>query len=233
MLGRPLAVGSMMVCLLVACAGSESAPADDDDDDDDGFHEGTGGSSSGASDGGSGNATSGTGAVGPSGSSGTGTSTGGMTGCEAGLGDACSDCAAQACSARYCTCYDNPACGSLIACTQSCAVGDANCAQSCMSQNPSGIADALLLNDCAAKSCAQGCPGATALGACEACAIEQCPAQMNTCLSNPECTQLIACVSNCNGDDFCMAGCAFDYGGGQNDAEAVQACVQGPCPACG
>ena len=112
-------------------------------------------------------------------------------------------------------------------------MGDTNCSQSCLSSHPNAAADALLLNHCAATSCAQGCPTATALGACEVCALENCPSQMNTCLANSECMDLIACVTDCNGDDFCNAGCAFDHGDGQNDAEAVQACVQGPCPACG
>jgi hypothetical protein len=230
MLGRPSALALLCIsltALFLACgADDEPTPSDDDDDT---TSSGSGGSSS--SDGG-GPASSGAGASGASSSSsGTGAS-GGAAGC-AGLGDACSDCAAAQCNELYCTCYDNASCGALVACAQGCAAGDTDCAQSCLSNNQSGISDALLLGNCAATSCAQACPAATTLGACEACAFENCPSQMNTCLADAECTALIQCVQECNGDDLCNYGCVLDHGDGQQAAEAVQSCVAQPCPSCG
>ena len=230
MLGRSHALALLTSCSLAlfglfAACGSDETSSNDDDDNDTSDTGGSGGSSSG-----SGASSSGSGA---SSSSSSGSGTGGAMGC-AGLGDACSDCAFGACNALYCTCYDNPACGALVACAQTCAPGDTGCAQNCLTQNQAGISDALLLGNCAAGGCAADCPTATVLSPCESCAFTNCEQQMNTCLANAECTALIECVQGCSdGDDICLAGCAIEHGDGQNDAEAVQNCVASPCPECG
>src|SRR5262245_37260655 len=117
-----LAVVFASLCLVGAGAcGSDEEATDGTSNDDDG----AAGSGSGAS-GGNGGTDVGPGGGGSSSSSGSGGSgaTGGA-GCSMGLGDACSDCAAMSCNALYCACYANPACGTLIACVQMCAPGDA------------------------------------------------------------------------------------------------------------
>jgi hypothetical protein len=227
-------IGLASLCFAVAAVACGSDDPQPDDED------GEQSAGAGASSGSSGSTSSGVGGSGPgsgpassSSSGGPASSGSGSGGCTMGLGDACSDCAAASCNALYCSCYGNPACGALAACAAACAAGDTQCAQACLSANPSGISDALTLGDCASSACAQQCPTATALSPCESCAFENCASQMNACVANAECTALIACVQDCGGDDFCNAGCYFDHEGGQDGAQAVQDCVAAPCPACG
>ena len=167
-----------------------------------------------------------------SGAAGSTTTSGNGGGC-VGLGDACSDCAVDACNALYCTCAANTDCTTLIACLDGCG-GNQGCAQNCLSSTPNGISDAVLLNDCASGACGAQCPTTQPLDACQKCAAQMCPQQLSACLANPDCTPLIDCASQCSPDDFiCLGGCASDYGDGQDVAEALGDCVSGVCPACG
>lgn len=218
-----LAISSLGVGVGVAACGSDS---DTTSSSDEGTTAGPGGPSSTASGAGGAGVTSAS-AGGASGTSSASTGAG-RAGCK-GLGDACSDCAAMQCNAQYCACYGNPTCGQLVACVQNCPPGDMGCGQNCLTANEAGITDALLLSDCAAGGCMADCPTAAKLTACEVCALQNCPQQMNKCVANPECTALIQCVEGCMGDDFCNAGCAFDHGDGQTDAQAVQDCTKTPC----
>lgn len=228
---RPFAVSLCFTALLgvfAACGSDDEGGGSDNIDKS--TASGSGAGSSG--DGGNG-ASGGEAASGGSGASTVSSSSasGSGGGC-VGLGDACSDCAVDACNALYCTCAANTDCTTLIACLDGCA-GNQGCAQNCLSSTPAGISDAVLLNDCASGACGAQCPTTQPLDACQKCAAQMCPQQLSACLANPECTPLIECVTDCGGDFFCQAGCADEYGGGQNVAEDLGGCVEGVCPACG
>lgn len=221
-----LSLGITALMVLWAACGSDDPAADGDNVDNttSGQPGSTGGGGSGAT--GAGPTSSGEGG---SGASTTSSSTSGNGGGCVGLGDACSDCAVDSCNALYCTCAANSACTTLITCLDGCG-SDQSCSQGCLSGTPAGIADAVLLNDCANTSCGAQCPTTQPLDACQKCAAQSCPAQLSACLANPECTPLIECVSGCGQDDFfCLSGCADDYGGGQDVAEDLGNCVEGPC----
>jgi hypothetical protein len=154
-----------------------------------------------------------------------------MGGCSD-LGDPCTQCLAKKCSDTYCKCYGNPACGSLVACSQKCAAGDSACQQACFQQNEPGIADAALLNDCNASNCANTCPGAAALDACTKCLFTQCPSKIDACLADDTCNQFLQCVAMCNGDSGCQQDCYFSNSNSKVDD--VISCVQNTCSAqCG
>jgi hypothetical protein len=190
-----------------------------------------------AASGGSGGGATSSGATTVSSSSGAGTTVSASSasgGCQS-LGDACSECAFAQCNTLYCACYANASCGVLIDCTAACAPMDDACVQTCLTGNQAGIADALLLGNCAAGACGPSCPTAVALGTCEVCALENCPAQTSTCLANTECAALLDCVLACSpGDTICAGGCLLQHPDGQDDATALQGCTDAACAAaCG
>lgn len=155
------------------------------------------------------------------------TSSTSMTGCQA-LGDACTACLFDKCNMTYCACYAEPACASLVSCSQGCA-GDPACNQGCFTNNQNGISEAALVNDCAATNCAM-CPGTAALDPCSKCLFGACPDALSKCLANSECAALVTCAQGCGGDAFCQLGCYDDHPAGQNDADAVSSCAQDSCP---
>ncbi len=182
----------------------------------------TGGEGSSVSSAGSGEVTSGSAAAGGSGSG---------TACP-GLGDPCSACAADQCSDTYCACQGDAGCVALIQCSRKCPLGDTACAQTCLSANPGAVSEALLLDDCAARSCAVACPGTAQLTSCQICLFKGCAPAMNTCLASAECAALLQCAQACvSGDLACAVGCADQHPGGVEDVEAVQSCSGGPCSA--
>jgi len=194
---------------------------------------GSGGSTSTAGSGGTGGmATGGTGGMSTGGSGGTTTTTTStsVTGCQP-LGDACTNCLADKCNALYCTCYDNPACGSLVACTQACAPGDAACNQACFTNNQNGISEAALVNDCGATQCGASCPGTTALDGCSLCLFQSCSAQMNACFGSADCNAIVTCVQGCGGDFFCQGDCYNDpaHQAGQGLVDNLNSCLQDKC----
>jgi hypothetical protein len=224
---RPASLSLCFTALMVIWAACGSDDPADDGDNVDNTTSGQPGSSGQGGDGATGAGPSSSG-EGGSGASTTSSTSGNGGGC-VGLGDACSDCAVESCNALYCTCAANSACTTLISCLDGCG-SDQNCSQGCLSATPAGIADAVLLNDCANGSCGSQCPTTQPLDACQKCAAQNCPTQLSACLANPECTPLIECASNCSEDDFfCLSGCADDYGGGQDVAEDLGGCVEGPC----
>jgi hypothetical protein len=178
---------------------------------------GGGPGSGGAGQGGSGNAGPGGGGA------------GGGSNCP-GLGDACSDCAATQCTATYCGCYGNASCDQLSLCFSQCAMGDMNCYQSCETMYPDGISSFFLLDNCTAGACQAECPGSVALTACEVCLFTSCDTEMNTCLANPECAALIACVAQCAPQNMsCPTVCVAQHPGGTTDASAVRQCTSANC----
>lgn len=207
---------------------------------------GDGGSSSNGGSGGSGGkggstSTAGGGTGGSGGTSTGGTTTGGtggmttsstttssssMTGCQA-LGDACTQCLFTSCNPTYCACYAEPACATLVSCTQQCA-GDPSCNQGCFTNNQAGIPEAALVNDCAATSCPM-CPGTAQLDPCSKCLFGACPDALGKCLANAECAALVTCAQGCGGDLFCQLDCYDAHPAGQNDADAVSTCAQDSC----
>lgn len=187
---------------------------------------GTGGSTStGTGGAGQGGASQGGGSTGGSG-------TGGGIGCD-GLGDPCSDCAAVECPGLYCNCAGSPPCVSFVVCLSNCAPNDAVCTQSCMTQNEDGISDAFLLGNCSAQQCPAQCPNAQNLDGCQTCLFAACEVQMNQCLANPECTELLGCIAACDPANLsCPQVCLGMHPGGTADAQAVQTCAGQSCPMC-
>jgi hypothetical protein len=148
------------------------------------------------------------------------------------VGDACSNCAFSSCNAEYCACYVEQDCAAIVNCFQTCPTGDMACQQTCMTMHPDSISLAFLLGDCASNDCAAECPGVRALDPCEACLFTSCSTQMNTCLSNPDCTALLQCVHPACAPTYsmtCVGNCAALHPGGQTDGLAVYSCLTGSC----
>ena len=141
------------------------------------------------------------------------------------ISDPCAQCAYGACQVQYCQCYADMDCAQLVNCFQGCASGDVACQTTCMSAHEPSISQAFLLGECTAEPCAAECPGVGQVGPCEHCLFTNCPMQMNTCLANPDCYQLVTCVTG-GGDVFA---CAQMYPGGFNDGLAVQSCMESSC----
>jgi hypothetical protein len=156
--------------------------------------------------------------------------TGGSGGaCANGLGDACSDCTAAQCASTYCPCYNDSSCGALVLCLDKCPAGNKTCENTCFSDSPNAIAEALLLGNCAAISCDAECPGVMKTTPCELCTIEQCTAKFNTCFANPACAALVECVE-AGGS---LLSCGSANPGGVADAETLESCATSKCAASG
>jgi hypothetical protein len=164
-------------------------------------------------------------------SSSTASSTGSGQTC-ANLGDPCTTCEATQCADIYCNCYGNPQCGMLYECLLPCAANDVACQQACWTAHEAGISDGALLVHCAATVCAASCPGFAPITPCQECLFGECETQMNTCLANPDCVSLLACLDACTMPG-CENGCYAMYPGGLGDAGPVGDCLQASCaPAC-
>ncbi len=159
----------------------------------------------------------------------TTTGAGGSNPCP-GLGDTCSNCTADKCMATYCTCYANPSCGGLVQCNSTCAPGDTGCAQNCLNSNKTGISEAFLLGDCAATQCVNECPGTSPLAECQRCLFSSCASQMNECLGNTDCSELIQCIQQCApGNDSCVTNCGFQHFDSIDKAQKIQDCSKAQC----
>lgn len=188
---------------------------------------GSGGSSSGA--------TAGTGGTGGSGATGGTAGTAGTGGsgapCQP-LSDMCAQCSYNACQMQYCSCYAKPDCVVLVACLQACPVGDDACQQDCLSQPAAKdyISETFLLGDCASGFCAMECPGVSKAGVCPKCLFTNCAPQMNECLNDADCAEILKCALACpQGDLACAFGCAQGKPmDSTNKAVAVQQCSADP-----
>ncbi len=147
------------------------------------------------------------------------------------FGDACSACEVSACEQSFCECYGNADCALYASCVLACDLTDGACLQDCNTQYPDGITDVVLLNDCAANACADECSEypLLALTDCQQCTYESCEPQMNACLANPDCANVLFCVDECAGDMQCFEGCYAKYPGGLTDAAEVGACNKDNC----
>ena len=157
----------------------------------------------------------------------TATSTGSGQTCPT-VGDPCTGCESVSCPKAYCDCYNDPECVLMAMCLDKCAIGDEPCDQLCWTAHPSAISEGALLLDCAATTCTKGCPGYQPLGACLVCVYTDCQMEMNTCIANPDCTQLLACVSACT-TPACETSCYQMYPKGAAGAGPVANCLQAHC----
>lgn len=223
---------SLFLPLCAAGCGDDEALFDDG-----GGSGGQGASASGGAGGGAaGGATGGDGAggQGTGGDGAGGQSTGGAGGgtCFA-LGDACTECELANCPTEYCDCFQNDECVALAQCAITCPPGDVECYQPCWTASPGGISDAALLTHCAGTVCAASCPGFVPLEPCQECLYTSCDAEMNACMSNPDCTALLLCLDACTAPG-CENQCYNEHPGGLADAGPVGTCLQSACAAqCG
>lgn len=173
---------------------------------------------------GTGGAGGGTGGVG--GAGGSGGQGGGGPACQP-LSDVCTQCAYGACEDLYCACYGSDACPALVNCLSPCDPADMACVQPCLTMYEGSISTAFLLGDCAAAPCDGVCMGVATQQPCPKCLFEKCPAQMNACLADPACYEILQCAVACPPNDFV---CALACTNGQptestNKAVAVQGCT--------
>ena len=144
------------------------------------------------------------------------------------VGDPCTQCEATMCPQEYCDCYNNGSCVLLAQCTLECAIDDLACNQACWTQYPDGISDGALLTHCAATVCMPQCGPFVALTECQQCLYGRCPEEMNVCVSNPDCTALLACLDACE-IPGCENGCYALYPDGLADSGPVGECAQDAC----
>ena len=144
------------------------------------------------------------------------------------LGDTCTGCESASCSKTYCDCYNDAECVLMATCIAKCAPGDEACDQLCWTAHPSAISMGALLIDCAGTTCSKGCPGYQPIGACLVCLYTSCAPEMNTCFSNPDCTQLLVCINACT-TPMCETSCCQQYPKGSADAGPVANCLQSHC----
>ena len=186
---------------------------------------GAGQGGSGAGQGGAGQGGAGQGGAGQGGS-------GGVPVCEP-VGGTCAQCLYDTCNEAFCDCAGEPECLDLLFCLEVCAPADVACRKECYTAHESGISAAALLGDCGAGSCQGDCPITLELDACEECLYSSCETQMNTCVANPECYEILACISQCAPIDVgCPGVCVGLHPFGAGDAGAVSQCVDTSCPAC-
>lgn len=183
--------------------------------------------------GGAGGTAATTGGTGGTGGQGGDTTSAGGTGGQGGgptcqpLSNDCTQCAFDACQDLYCACYATDDCPALVSCLEPCDPADMECVQACLSAHPDSIATAFLLGDCAAVPCSDVCTGVVEQQPCPECLFTMCPAEMNACLSDPDCYAIINCATGCAPNDF---NCALMCTNGKpndsiNKAVAVQGCT--------
>ncbi|MBK8258560.1 MAG: hypothetical protein IPK82_38605 [Polyangiaceae bacterium] len=150
----------------------------------------------------------------------TSTGTGGAPPCQP-LSEPCTQCAYQNCEALYCACYSSDDCPALVNCLSMCNPDDTTCTQPCLTQHAESISTAFLLGDCAATPCAMDCTGTFVVQPCPKCLFEKCPSEMNSCLSDQDCYDIITCATACAPSDLT---CAFACTNGKSQ-EAIQKAV--------
>ena len=171
--------------------------------------------------------TSGTMSTGSSSGSVMTTSTGGMVTCDSAT--PCQDCVATSCADVWCDCTEDMECGALFTCWSSCM--DETCTQACLQQYPNAISKAILVTNCASGPCAMACPqSGEPLEPCGECLYTSCDAEMNACLSNPDCSGLWACFIDCGQFDLtCQQDCYAAFPTGAEPLEDVFGCADMEC----
>lgn len=157
--------------------------------------------------------------------------TGGAPSCQP-LSDACAKCSYNTCQDQYCQCYAAQDCVVLVGCLQACGAMNDPCQEDCLAQPGAKpyISQTFLLGDCVAPACAADCPGVTAAVPCQKCLFTNCAPQMNECLNDKECAQIVTCAVLCAPGDFaCVFGCASGKSAAaQGKAQQVQQCSADP-----
>jgi hypothetical protein len=106
------------------------------------------------------------------------------------------------------------------------------CAKYCMDVHESGVSVGTLVGSCIVANCAAVCatlPGAP-LDACETCVYEQCPSEMNACLAEADCYDLLACTTACApNDSACTDACVMAHPDSLGLLQSVQTCAQAHC----
>jgi hypothetical protein len=145
------------------------------------------------------------------------------------LGDPCTTCLAVQCQQVYCACQRDAECSAASNCFLSCAGGDEACYPACLAAHAAGASGAALAGSCAAERCEAQCRFGRSLSPCQACLFGECSAEMNACIANRACGQLLSCVGACAGAGGCDEGCATEHPDGVEDAQAVEACAASRC----
>jgi hypothetical protein len=202
--------------------------------------QGSGGVSTGSQSSGSGAASTGSGAastgsqstgVGGSSSTATGGSgTGGVGGETCPSFDTnCGECLSEACPDIWCNCFENSECFALFDCFGECNGGEA-CQQQCLAAHEEGIADVLLVSDCAATTCDGACPWGNDVPPCGECIYEDCEDEVNACFAQPSCLLLFDCLTGCGPVGLtCQEQCYQDFGAGTALLQAVLECSVDEC----
>jgi hypothetical protein len=120
---------------------------------------------------------------------------------------ACSSCMETSCDGAYGTCEADTDCTPIEACWENCAALDENCQYACLTGHMTGISQAFLLADCAARECPSSCTWAAALPGCYECLYSMAPADANACLPDVECYSWLVCTMQCGTDYTCYMSC--------------------------
>ena len=160
-------------------------------------------------------------------SSGQGGAGGGPV-CES-FGDPCTGCAVMpgACEADYCGCLANEACSDFWFCVIGCPDGDAACVDACELGSPGGYADFMSVVDCLGTKCPVACNNVQPLGPCFSCWIDGCGAQLDGCVADVSCNEMIDCMGACSAP-ACFGDC-YDAALDKTAADALFTCTQATC----
>lgn len=147
------------------------------------------------------------------------------------MNNPCFECMYKDCSMAFCDCAAEPACTKMLPCMQQCPQGDQGCQQNCQQVNSLGLAEFLVMAECAGTTCLSSCQGAEPVGACQLCLAQQCEQELESCYGNPECTAFVACAQACpQGNMNCINQCMTDHAGGVNQATQLRDCSVSGCP---
>jgi hypothetical protein len=187
----------------------------------------------GAGQGGVGQGGTGQGGIGQGGTGQGGMGQGGGGQC-APTGNGCTDCLYMTCMNVYCECFGSTDCTDIRSCAQNCQPGDMQCANTCYMLNSTGLAEFLLVSDCAGTQCQASCPGAMPVNLCSVCLANQCEPQFEGCYADAECVALIDCIRGCPpGDMVCQQQCTTQHQTGLPEAQALRMCSVANCtPPC-
>ncbi len=132
------------------------------------------------------------------------------------VGDACGDCLGERCCDEAEACHGDPDCTSIFDCLARCSFEgrDVSCLSMCEAHGRGSPAAADLLG-CMGSRCADGC-GACGPGShlfspeCGECILRSAPVcdAMSSCLDDPGCWDVFACVFGCT-DPACIDACAL------------------------
>ena len=135
----------------------------------------------------------------------------------------CLDCY---CEDEWNACDGNEECISLLYCLSDCQ--DSDCDATCAETYSDGVDDFVAVLDCRDENCtAYQCEDVYNFDTCLMC---YCGDFVDTCDYNPDCIDLLYCISECDTSDAtCQEACAADYPNGVNDLLNVFYCRDDYC----